>query len=194
MSRFSWVRFSLSWLLLASVLARTAAPDPAQTARRRFIVHDKGLQQLAIDNRGEFGNPDGWPFDLPMLEYPRDSGTLFLFSAGLWVGGIRDGMPIVSVCTDGDNGTSEFAGLEFATLQDRANPSIESIGWLGKSTDALTAFDREAALATEDDRYGLRPGIHYLGLGMKGIDDDGDGLIDEDPAGDMSCGRAGRDH
>jgi hypothetical protein len=173
------------------LFAEVGISDPAQTAQRRFIVHDKGLQQLGMDNRGELGNPDALPIWLPELEYPRGSGTTFLFSAGLWVGGIRDGVPIVSVCTDGDNGTKEFSGQELATQPDQENYSIESIGWLGKSTDSLTTSDQESALLGRvETPYGQSINIgcvHYLGLGRYGVDDDGDGRIDEDPAGDISC-------
>ncbi|MBN1426275.1 hypothetical protein JXA88_17125 [Candidatus Fermentibacteria bacterium] len=191
MTRDSYAHSGAVILWLAAFLTGTSSPDPAQIAQRRFIIHDKGLQQLGMDNRGVLGNPDWLPLWLPNLEYPRDSGTTFLFSAGLWVGGIKDGVPIVSVCVDGDNGTHEFGGLEFGTLEDRANPAIGSIGWLGKSTDPLTILDQDAALIPGDNTpYGLNAAgqyIHYLGLGRYGIDDDGDGLIDEDPAGDISC-------
>ncbi|MFQ6115885.1 MAG: hypothetical protein ACE5NG_17635, partial [bacterium] len=68
-------------------------------------------------NFGELSNPDNRPAGPPTpfapqsavmnaeLEYPGGSGTVFLFSGGLWVGAIKQGERIVSTVTDGDNGT-----------------------------------------------------------------------------------------
>ena len=191
MARFSMAREAVVWLLTIPCFMQAAPSHPVQAARQRFVIHDKGLQQLGVDNRGEFGNPDDWPIWLPDLEYPGHSYTTFLFAAGLWAGGIRNGLPLVSVCTDGDDGTNEFAGLELATEEDQASYLIASVGWLEKSTDPLATSAQDSALRgivetpyghTTHERY-----AHYLGLGRSAVDDDGDGRVDEDPAGDISC-------
>jgi len=152
-----------------------------EIAEHNFAVHYMGLQRLGMRNNGEIGNPDDVNAWIPDLEYPGGTGTQFIFSGGLWFGAIRDGIPIVSTCTDGNNGTQEYGALEFGTPEDIADSLISSIGWLEKGLNA------EALGEGIDYGYGR---IHinpaYRGIGVRYVDDDGDGLIDEDPAGDMS--------
>ncbi len=179
-NRFWGVAVSLVMLSVFFHMPSCAEGEDAQEiADRRFAVHYRGLQRLGMDNRGEFANPDCVPLWAPNLEYPGGSGTFFLFSGGLWVGAMKDGVPIVSVCTDGDNGTNEYGSLEFATQEDLANEEIGSVGWLEKGTSAETLGEYAEEIACP-------PNLGYLGIGVHDVDDDGDGLIDEDPAGDIS--------
>lgn len=151
----------------------TSAPIVAE---RRYAVHHGGLQWLGMSNDGEFGNPGGDTLWVPELEYPGESGTVFLFSGGLWVGATVDGQPHVSTCTDSNNGTNEFGALELATPADRADSAVHSVSWLERRPVADSEARQRAKLEGR-----------YLGVGIMGIDDDGDGRIDEDPAGDISA-------
>jgi len=168
-------------ILFTSILVLSAlyqSPPHAQSiAEKRIAVHDAGKQKLGISNDGEIGI--GFIDSLLTLglEYPKDSGTVFLFSGGIWIGAIWNDEYRVSVTKDDDDGTNEFGQLEFGpySLDSEENPV--SMGWLQKTTVPVTTEDREAA---------LEQGI-FLGSGRIGIDDDGDGLIDEDPAGDISA-------
>jgi len=169
---------------LVSIVLLLFFPDVAlgtesDIAERWFAVHSEGLQRLGMRNNGEIGNPDHFPAWIPNLEYPGGSGTVFLFSGGLWVGAMRDGEPIVSVCTDGDNGTNEFGPLEFAADDDRQIEDIGSVGWLEKGIDSASTFPN---IGFHDSNYFS----YYRGSGTRDKDDDADGLIDEDPAGDIS--------
>ena len=139
-------------------------------AQREYAVNSKGLQWLGMANHGEWSNPDDVNRWIPELEYPGSSGTVFLFTGGVWVGAVRNGIRIVSTATDADNGTGEYGALEFGTVEDRSNPLIQSIGWLEKTKDPVTVDDQENARTR---------GI-YLGIGSKEKDDDGDCVIDYD--------------
>jgi hypothetical protein len=194
--------------------------DGKLIARRRFAVNAAGLQWLGMSNHGELSNPDHlsghW---IPELEYPGGTGTVFLFSGGIWVGAIKEGIPIVSTATDGDNGTGEYGPLEFATPEDMADIDVLSVGWLEKVPGPVS----------EDLIMQARLDGRYLGVGSRGVDDDddwnifddlnGDGIpsadwdgpegdanndgifdydpepgIDEDPSGDISADNIDNDH
>lgn len=174
-----------AWILLsAAFLATESSAESSVIADRHFAVHEEGLQLLGMENDGVYANPHALALNLPELEYPGGSLTVFLYSGGLWVGGLKDGVPIVSTCVDGNNGTREFGGMEFASAEDLAALEGTSIGWLEKTTNPVTTDDQ--ADRKEFGRYDGEVGRAYLSIGQKGRDDDGDGLIDEDPAGDIS--------
>lgn len=137
--------------------------DQIQTAvgKRSLFMHDVGAVRMTLSNWGEQGNPDGVPGYIG-FEFPAGSGNDFLFSSGIWVGAIVNGVKLVSTGTDGDNGTNEFA------------PSLP----IGPAPFQNSYFP---VSATSDFVSG-RPHVR----GAKGVDDDGDGRIDEDPAGDIS--------
>ncbi len=171
--------FMVVLIMSNSVLATAAyaeATSIQEIAERRYAVHHKGLQWLGMSNEGVFVPTPGESLWVPELEYPGGSGTVFLYSGGLWVGALKDGRAIVSGASDFDNGTNEFGQLEYGTVDDMANEEIRSIGWLEKSSDRVTAEDQENA--KKEGRY--------LGMGVLGVDDDNDGRVDEDPAGDIS--------
>ena len=175
----------------ASLLKQTGiAPDI-------FAVHNKGLQQILMANFGILSNPNGFDPDIsgfapqsiravPELEYPGGSGTVFLFSGGLWVGATKRGERIVSTVTDGDNGTQEFGPLEYG--------DGSGISWLFQSKDDSRKEvddDQDWNRATDDLDGNGKPSSDWDG--PEG-DDNGDGNfeydpepgIDEDPVGDIS--------
>jgi hypothetical protein len=164
---------------------------PNAIAPIRFAVHDRGLQWLLMSNWGELGNPDDRPAGPPTpfhpssslrnskLEYPGGTGTRFLFTGGLWVGAIKNGVRIVSTVTDGDNGTQEVGQLST---------------WLYQSTDvALKENDDDGDWTIADDRNGDgNPSNDYDGPNTDANHDgvlnyDPEPHIDEDLVGDMSA-------
>lgn len=147
-----------------------APQSPALIAERRYAAHKKGLQWLGMANKGEWSNPDKvTAYDVPELEYRGGTGTVFLFSGGVWVGAIKNGQKIVSTATDGDNGTGEFGALDYATPADQET-DVRSVGWLEKTKDEVT--DTQV-------RDAFRAG-RYLGKGVKEKDDDGDWTAEDD--------------
>jgi hypothetical protein len=162
-------------MVVSLALGFATGASAQEIAERQFAVHDTGLQWLGMRNDGSIGSqgaPDSvWA---PALEYPGGAGTFFLGYGGLWVGAKKGCQEIVSVGSY--LGENEYGQLELATPSDLNNLDFGSIGWLEKrSTDM-----------TPDAQYQARRAGRYLGYGHWGIDDDSDGRIDEDPAGDIS--------
>ncbi len=161
----------------------------------RFAAHSKGLQLLFMANHGELSNPDTRPAGPPTpfhplsqqinseLEYPAGSGTVFLFSGGLWVGAKKivgqTEQKIVSTVTDGDNGTREYGPVS---------------SWQYQSKDDIAKeVDDDGDWTTADDLNG--DGLPSSDWDGPSADANGDGIlnydpephIDEDPIGDMSA-------
>lgn len=166
-----------------------------------------GLQGLIVDNDGKwsFDRDDredlndqytkfnGW---LPRLEYPILSGTEFLFTAGIWVGGFVNGQKIVSTTVDGDDGTAEFGRLATWSESSKANfpkSNDEDGDW---AEDPSNDWDNNGEASADYDGV---PGLDDDGDGKideeiwNGKDDDGDGVIDEDVGCDATVGVVTKD-
>ncbi len=157
-----------------------------QDSMPTYAVHDRGRQWLVMANQGLLSNPMGHastePFDplstraYPELEFPGGSGTLFLFSGGIWIGAKVDGVPIVSCATDGDNGTNEFC------------PVVSWASPHGVRHWYSASRDSSAKCIDDDGDWATDPGNDVNGDGnpssdfdgVPGKDDDGDGLVDEE--------------
>lgn len=127
-------------------------------------VHNIGELQIHVGNWGMFGS---WPgaartySDAPSAQWPAGSGVEYLFTAGLWIGAIRSGVPAVS--------TASYA-FEFAPSQD-----IRDI--IYRSGEGARGGNRLPSRLADDDKDGLIDEDW-----LNGFDDDGDGLVDEDYA------------
>lgn len=180
----TWQR--LTAVTLAFLLFSTAvfvAVSPARAARAGnaakhqlsklvaigAVYHSIGRLWCNITNYGWKGDDN---MITPSMEWPGGSSNMYLYQGSFWAAG-RDenGAPH---CTAGDE--SEFYPL---LAQSRID-SFEANGWdsftsndyviILSSSNLLTGFDSEDAIWYDMDDYG-----------QKGVDDDGDGLIDEDP-------------
>lgn len=170
--------------------------DADPDATRDLIMHDIGNVRMTIANYGEVGNPDNIP-GFKGFEFPINSGSDFLFSAGLWVGAEVDGQQRVSTATDGDNGTGEFWPVHIGTVPfSRAVGATTDLDWFITSKNFSTFNDQAYLFGAKDidddgdwaddifnndfDRDG-KPSKNYdKGKGLINFDDDGDGQIDED--------------
>ena len=124
-------------------------------------VHNVGDLQMNVTNWGFLGSLPGsrYPMsDSPSAQWPAGSGVEYLYAAGLWVGALLNGNPVVS---------TGYPETEFYP-----------------TTDPRDVIYR----ASEGDPHGASwpswPDDDGDGLfdedWLNGIDDDGDGLIDED--------------
>lgn len=201
---------SSPWILLIAVLTvgLLALPLSARYAAERngsrldnadpnastdIIMHDVGNVRFTIANYGEAGNPNEVP-GFRGFEFPINSGTDFLFSAGIWVGAIKDGVMAVSTATDGDNGTGEFYPFHIGSVP-FTNASADP-DWHITSKNLAAFSDRYHVLgakdidddgdwneATDDLDGDGKPSKNWDGgKGFVNFDDDGDGLIDEEEA------------
>lgn len=160
------------------IVATLAAPIPARTNRPRppkdgsapsrvFVldgsnVHNVGEIQMHLGNWGLFGSHPGSQAayaEAPSAQWPAGSGTEYLFSAGLWVGALKNGVPAVST-SDPDR---EF------------QPSNDTRDVMYRSGEGATGGIRLPSPAADDDRDG-RTDEDWL----NGHDDDGDLAVDED--------------
>jgi hypothetical protein len=125
-------------------------------------VHNVGELQMHFINWGEWGSRPGTgqPYsNSPSAQWPAGSGIEYLFSAGIWVGALKDGVPAVS--------TAAFEN-EFRPTQDprdhiyRTGEGVKT----GRTLPSPRADDDEDGRIDEDR--------------LDGYDNDGDGLIDED--------------
>ncbi len=127
-------------------------------------VHNVGELQMHVGNWGMFGSWPGstFPFaEAPSAQWPAGSGVEYLFTAGLWVGALKAGVPAVS--------TAAYA-FEFRPSQDERDIMY-------RSREGVRNGARAPATNKDDDRDG-KVDEDWL----NGYDDDGDGLIDEDYA------------
>jgi len=125
-------------------------------------VHNVGELQMHVGNWGLFGSQPGSdaPFsDAPSGEWPAGSGVEYLYSAGLWVGALVNGVPSVSTATY----ETEF----------RPTPSPTDI--IYRSSEGARNGNRYPNPNADDDGDGMVDEDW-----RDGHDNDGDGMIDED--------------
>lgn len=126
------------------------------------FVHDVGELQLNITNWGLIGSH---PSELaryssaPSAMWPAGSGVDYLFAAGLWIGGIKNGVPLVS--------TGQFEN-ELWPTQHPLDTIYETFeGDPGGARYPYPGEDDDADGRVDEDP-------------KNGMDDDGDGAVDED--------------
>lgn len=125
-------------------------------------VHDVGNLLVHTGNWGAFGSMPGstMPFShAPSAEYPAGSGIEYLYVAGLWVAGIKGGVPLVST----------------AAYQWEFRPTNSPIDVVYYAAEGDRGGTRLPTALADDDRDG-KIDEEWL----DGRDNDGDGKIDED--------------
>ena len=175
--------------------------DPGRLSR---FMHEANNIRTTVSNWGEFGNPEQmhgyWGF-----EFPKESESDFLFSAGFWVGAIVNDEMLVSTTTDGDDGTNDYyATIDYFVYQSNLfdeDPfhfsliGLDDDGDWNPETDDLdedgepsSNWDGGAGFIGYDDDHDGETDEEEA----DGMDDDDDGLIDEDTRdgddnGDGNC-------
>ena len=127
------------------------------------FVHNVGNVQCNITNFGLIGSQPSTRAsyaDAPSMMWPAGSGVDYLWSAGLWIGAIKNGVPAVS--------TGQYA---FEFRPDAQNP----LATIYVSHQGEIGGARYPDPAEDDDQDGLIDEDP-----KNALDDDGDGLIDED--------------
>ena len=155
-------------LIISPATTISAENSATPTAGRELVldgsaVHDVGSTHLNITNWGLIGSRPGTGAaysSAPSLEFPVGSGVDHLWAAGLWVGGIVDGVPSVS--------TGQY------TPELLADPD-DPLDIIYEAGPGLARGSRYPMPNADDDRDGLEDEDP-----LDGRDNDGDGLIDED--------------
>ena len=125
-------------------------------------VHNVGELQMHLTNFGNFGSWPGFTFpfsEQPSAQWPAGSGVEYLFTAGVWIGALKSGVPAVT--------TAAFA---FELL-----PSQDARDIMYRAAEGDRGGSRAPSETSDDDRDG-QVDEDWL----NGYDDDGDGQVDED--------------
>ncbi|MDD3642178.1 MAG: hypothetical protein PHQ19_01755 [Candidatus Krumholzibacteria bacterium] len=126
-------------------------------------VHNVGNLQMHVCNWGCFGSypASNWPTaEYPSAQWHANSGTEYLFIAGLWFGAKKGGIPVVSTSAY----QIEFRPGGLEAPEQKIYRAFEGIQ--GGSRLPSPPDDDKDGLVDEDWH--------------NGVDDDGDGKIDED--------------
>ena len=197
----------LTLLFLVAATAFAAKASDGQGSKKLDLLkwHDVGNIWLRVSNHGFFGSGDDIIPRYPSLEYPGGSGIDYLYQGALWFGAkkIR---------------RNSRGKILYWTKQPGSGPwdPIESVDTIphgfGKVLDTLTTvgFDGDAdlyeflpaynpletsALGSQYQLYNPIDTIMSASIRehRRGYDDDGDGLVDEDPIGYGFPFRVGQD-
>ncbi|UCF06060.1 MAG: hypothetical protein JSV33_03245 [bacterium] len=125
------------------------------------FVHNVGTLQMNVTNWGFMGSlpKSRYPMsESPSAQWPSGSGIEYLYAAGLWVGALKNGLPLVS---------TGYPETEFYPPKDELHTIYRSC-----EGDLRGNHYPE----NPDDDFDGRIDEDWL----NGMDDDGDGLIDED--------------
>ncbi len=161
---------------LAPVAPAWARADAARASLRvdEFAgwVHNAGNVLLHLSNRGFFGR-GGADLTNPSCEWPAGSNHEYLVSAGLWIGGVveRGGASDTSV-SSGTFANSFFLSELGNTEPDEGcgTPPVGICSSFEGGPGGLRRFDDDGDGLVDEDP-------------LDGADNDGDGRIDEDFAG-----------
>jgi hypothetical protein len=125
-------------------------------------VHNVGELHMHVGNWGEFGSRPGGGerfSEAPSAQWPAGSGIEYLFTAGLWVGALKGGVPAVST----------------AAFQREFRPTPEPIDIMYRTAEGAKGGNRLPSPEADDDKDG-----EIDEDWLNGHDDDHDGQIDED--------------
>jgi len=186
---------SISSVLAISEVDYQTGGNGGTKVRDHEAVHNFGNIWLRVSNYGFFGSGDNEP-KWPSLEFPGGSGIDYLYQGALWFGAKkvrRDDLgrkiywrndPPISIedwVAEGDDGWDETLKVVIDTLT--------SVGFDGDDNlyELLPAYNplEPSFLGTQYTQYNYRDKIMNASIReqRKGVDDDGDGFIDEDPVG-----------
>lgn len=202
--KFNKFTFCLLLLSLFSVSAVFAAKAVPSTPTKRLDLtkyHNVGNIWLRVSNYGFFGSGDDIIPRYPSLEYPGGSGIDYLYQGALWFGAKKQRRDALnrklywkvfppSVVND----TLLYEGQEGWLPSMINQPVIDTLVTVGFDGDAdlyefLPAYNPLlVANAEQEGNYNLYNALDQIASAsirtqQRGVDDDGDGLIDEDFVG-----------
>lgn len=172
------------------------------TAGKKFDLsrfHNVGNIWMRVSNYGFFGSGDDAIPQWPSLEYPGGSGIDYLYQGSLWFGAKKyrrnsAGKKLYWVSQNPTPDSSQVIAEGDPGWFSTMRPVIDTLVTVGFDGDKdlyefLPAYNPlESGNASIQDDYNLYNNYDYITLASsryqkRGIDDDGDGVIDEDFAG-----------
>ena len=159
-------------------------------------IHNVGNIWLRVSNYGFFGSGDDVTPQWPSLEYPGGSGIDYLYQGALWFGAkkIRRNQEDkilywVHWPPEDDSDYCTEDDTLFNENMHRVIDTLVSVGFDGDDDimEFLPAYNpaEESAMGTDHSVYNLIDTVMTASIwrSRAGVDDDGDGMIDEDPVG-----------
>jgi len=168
--------------------------------------HDVGNIWLRVSNYGFFGSGSNRP-QWPSLEYPGGSGIDYLFQGALWFGAKkvrRDAQGRVLYWNPDPSSHTDVTAIGSSNYDpnihvDIVIDTLVTVGFDGDASlyEFLPAYNplETNPLGMQYNEFNLYDRIMMQSIRTQraGIDDDGDGLIDEDPVGMAFPFRAGHE-
>ncbi|MBC8527642.1 MAG: hypothetical protein H8D22_12460 [Candidatus Cloacimonetes bacterium] len=153
-----------------------------------FHYHNVGNIWLRVSNYGFFGSGDDVVPQWPSLEYPGGSGIDYLYQGALWFGAKKQKRNVLGeelYWQDEGHENEGTTDMGYGSVID----TLVSVGFDGDADmyEFLPAYNQleENALGALYDKFNLSDGVLSASIREQrlGVDDDGDGKVDEDPAG-----------
>ncbi len=181
----------LLMLIFSSSMLWGRSVDGGSGANKRldiFHYHNVGNIWLRVSNYGFFGSGDDVVPQWPSLEYPGGSGIDYLYQGALWFGACkqrRNDFGQMLYWLDSSHDETTTTPTEYGRVID----TLVTVGFDGDDDyyEFLPAYNplEENALGPTYDIFNLKDGVSEASIRTQeaGVDDDGDGKIDEDPVG-----------
>lgn len=161
--------------------------------------HNVGNIWLRVSNYGFFGSGDDASPQWPSLEYPGGSGVDYLYQGALWFGAKKyrrntAGEKLYWLATHPSADSQQTVTQNDPLWRPNMQPVIDTLVTVGFDGDDdlyefLPAYNPlESGVAAISDFYDLYNPVDQIATAStrtqkRGVDDDGDGLIDEDFVG-----------
>ncbi|MEN6445635.1 MAG: hypothetical protein ABFC98_06265, partial [Candidatus Cloacimonas sp.] len=184
---------------LSIVYGAMAVPSTGTKKLDLTKYHNVGNIWLRVSNYGFFGSGDDIVPQYPSLEYPGGSGMDYLYQGALWFGAKkqrRNSMNqklywLVYPPSASNDTLITDADPRYNNTKIAAMDTLVSVGFDGDDDlyEFLPAYNpllaNNPAQADNYALYNSQDGISYASIRKqkRGVDDDGDGRIDEDGAG-----------
>ncbi len=193
-------RYLLVLILLipvcSSLIARPVDNNEGADKKLDLVrYHNVGNIWLRVSNYGFFGSGDDISPRWPSLEYPGGSAIDYLYQGALWFGAKKQRRNTIGeklYWLDDADDRYDYISESHPDWEEGLLPVIDTLVTVGFDGDHdvyefLPAYNpkENVALGTQYSQYNTIDRIMYTSIRehRKGIDDDGDGLIDEDPIG-----------
>ncbi len=199
--KFNKFVFCLLLVLLVSGSAYAAMAESSSGSKKLdlSLYHNVGNIWLRVSNYGFFGSGDDVVPQYPSLEYPGGSGIDYLYQGALWFGAKkyrRDdaGRKLYWKAqhpSADSTGTVAEGSVDWRPWMDPVVDTLVTVGFDGDADlyEFLPAYNPlvagNAAAVDMYNAYNALDGIASASTRyqQRGVDDDGDGIIDEDFVG-----------
>ena len=184
-------------LFAVNVFAYKADTGTASKKLDLLKYHNVGNMWLRVSNYGFFGSGNDITPQWPSLEYPGGSGIDYLYQGALWFGAKKirrneSGDKLYWKHWPPQDQNDVTAIIDSIAAGEDIKVVVDTLTTVGFDGDAslnefLPAYNplEKSALGSQYSQWALSDTVLYSSIRFqrRGVDDDGDGLIDEDAPG-----------